>query len=83
MSAMFTLLLRLYPRSFRDEYGGEMRAIFAHRWCGSTAVRARGRLCLEAVADVARNAPALHWDILRQDVAFARLSRLLRVAVVQ
>jgi hypothetical protein len=27
----YNLLLRLYPKSFRNEYGGEMRAVFARR----------------------------------------------------
>lgn len=67
---LYEVLLCLYPASFRAEYGREMRAIFLKRW-----QQARGGshlvLLLETLGDVVRNAPPLHWDILRQDLSVA------------
>jgi hypothetical protein len=54
----YRVLLHLYPKSFRGEYGEEMCAVFAHErtsW-------------LAALVEVLRNAPAAHADILRQDL---------------
>jgi putative ABC transport system permease protein len=68
---LYDLLLRLYPASFRAEYGREMRAIFLSRWHHGRGVGSRLLLLLEACGDVLRNAPLLHWDILRQDVSIA------------
>jgi len=75
-SSFYRLLLRLYPSSFRSEYGAEMLAIFA-----ASVAAARGRfgriaLALRAVADVAPNALRAHLDVLRQDVRYS--ARALR-----
>jgi predicted permease len=67
---LYHALLWLYPASFRAEYGGEMRAIFARRWQQSPGVGSRLVLWFGALSDVLRNAPPLHWDVLRQDAAF-------------
>jgi predicted permease len=67
---LYAILLHLYPASFRAEYSGEMRAMFARRW-RDHARGGRTWLLLDALADALRNAPALHWEIVRQDVAFA------------
>ena len=56
----YRALLRLYPASFRAEYGEEMCAVLAKR---------RTSL-LAAVFEVLSNAPAVHWDILRQDLRY-------------
>ena len=56
----YRLLLHLYPASFRGEYGAEMCAVFASRQTS----------CAAAIWDVLRNAPAVHWDILRQDLRY-------------
>jgi putative ABC transport system permease protein len=69
---MYRALLRLYPRSFRDEYGGEMRAIFARRWRQDPRTFGRMLLLIEACIDALGNAPAAHIEIFRQDVAAAR-----------
>lgn len=56
----YRALLRLYPASFRAEYGEEMCAIFARRknsW-------------LASFFEVLLNAAAVHWDILRQDLRY-------------
>jgi putative ABC transport system permease protein len=68
---LYDLLLCFYPASFRDEYGREMRAIFVKRWQQRRGVGSRLVLLFEALGDVLRNAPLLHWDILRQDVSVA------------
>jgi predicted permease len=56
----YRALLHLYPSSFRAEYGEEMCAVFATRQTSSLA----------AIWDVLRNAPAVHWDVLRQDLRY-------------
>ena len=63
----FRLLLRLYPRSFRVEYATELVRAFeaSHRGKGAIA------LALAAMADVVPNAFAAHWELLRQDLAYA------------
>lgn len=67
---VYRLLLRLYPASFRNEYGEEMYRLFAER-------RARGdAVWREAIVDACVTAPRVHLDILRQDVRYARRSLL-------
>jgi predicted permease len=56
----YRALLHLYPASFRAEYGDEMCAVYKRR---------RTPL-LSAALEVLRNAPAVHWDILRQDLRY-------------
>src|SRR5262245_8412431 len=65
-------LLWLYPASFREQYGGEIRAIFARRWRQAPRALDRVSLLVEAAADVLRNAPAAHLDLLMQDLRTAR-----------
>jgi putative ABC transport system permease protein len=67
----YRALLRLFPASFRAEYGPEMEAIFARRW-DAPGVPGRLALALGAVADVVPNALRAHGDILRQDLRYAR-----------
>lgn len=55
---LYRALLHLYPASFRAEYAEEMCAVIARRQTSRAA----------AIGDVLRNAPAAHWDILRQDL---------------
>ena len=72
-------LLRLYPASFRREYGDEMAA---HLPSPAARRQRRGRrasaLWLAAIAEVLRNAAIVHWDILRQDLRY--IARTLRRA---
>ena len=62
----YGLLLRLYPASFRAEYGDELSEVFARR--------ASGRFFLAvwwtALGDVVPNALALHGEILAQDLRY-------------
>ena len=72
---IYKLLLRVYPASFRNEYAGEMRAIFARRLeaAGPLGLIA---LWLETVPEVIGNAATVHWDLLRQDLSYT--ARMLR-----
>lgn len=64
-------LLRLYPASFRAEYGGEMERVFADRRRDAGGPVSRLALWIEAVLDTMRNALFVHGDILRQDLRYA------------
>src|SRR5262245_43239753 len=57
-------LLRLYPRDFRDEFGGEMTRLYRDR--GRT--EAGWRLWCSLLADLIRTAPQQHLSMLRQDL---------------
>jgi putative ABC transport system permease protein len=63
---LYRVLLRLYPREFRDEYGGEMSALFRDRY-------AHGRLTLwlQVLGDLWFHAPREHWTMFRQDAQYA------------
>ena len=67
----YRLLLRLFPKSFRHEYGGEMAAIFAKRRRDATGLWAVTLLWLETVVHAVRDACGVHADLLRQDVGYA------------
>jgi len=66
---IYRLLLYLYPASFRADYGEEMAAIFRIRLRAAT-----GLMCLalwfDVVQEIIMNAPAAHWDILKQDLRY-------------
>lgn len=68
------VLLRLYPGSFRDEFGAEIVA--AHRQRRREASSALGRaLCsAETAVDTVASACACHFDLLRQDLRFSARS---------
>lgn len=65
---LYAAILGCYPASFREEYGHEMRAIFARRWQRAAGAGARAVLLLDALLDALRNAPAAHADIFVQDL---------------
>jgi len=65
--------LLLYPAEFRDEFGAEMMQFFRDD-CSRT-LRSLGPvglllLGLRTCVDVARSAPGVHMEILRQDLRF-------------
>jgi putative ABC transport system permease protein len=66
----YRILLRLYPSSFRAEYGEEMAAMFARRLRAESGFP--GILLLQArtIFDVLPNALHAHSDILRQDLRY-------------
>ena len=74
----YRALLRLYPASFRAEYGDEMRAVFDQRRREAGGGLAAARLWLEAAGDVAFNALRVHADLLGQDLRYT--ARTLRRA---
>src|SRR5689334_22443404 len=63
-------LLRLFPGSFRAEYGGEMLKDFARDWSAASGA-ARPTLLMTAMVDVIANAFRVHADILHQDLKYA------------
>ena len=67
----YRLLLRLFPKSFRHEYAGEMSAIFARRRRDAAGPWAVTLLWLVTIAETVRDACGVHADLLRQDVGYA------------
>ncbi|HEY7727173.1 MAG TPA: ABC transporter permease, partial [Candidatus Eisenbacteria bacterium] len=70
----FGLLLRLYPASFRNEYGEEMRALHRHRRSIASGPFEVAGLWISTVWDVLVNAAREHADILRQDLRWSSRS---------
>jgi predicted permease len=68
---LYRLLLHLFPRSFRAEYGAEMQKDFQREWNSGGA---RLPLMLTTIVDVAGNAAGVHADILQQDLKYAARS---------
>jgi putative ABC transport system permease protein len=67
---LYRLLLRLYPASFRIEYGDEMAAIFALRRRQASGALDTLMLWADTIGEIVLNAIAEHWDILRQDLRY-------------
>jgi predicted permease len=70
----YRALLRLYPSSFRAEYGREMTAVFANELRDAPGPGARALLWCRAIADIVSNALPVHADILRQDLRYVARS---------
>jgi putative ABC transport system permease protein len=68
---LYGFLLRLYPASFRHEYGGEMRAVFQRRLRDAHGPAGRATLWAGTLIETAVNAAIVHWDILRGDLGYA------------
>jgi predicted permease len=66
---IYRLLLYLYPASFRADYGDEMAAIFRMDLRNARGA-ARLTLWFRVLHEVIMNAPAVHWDILKQDLRY-------------
>ena len=66
----YSALLRLFPKSFRLEYGEEMQRIFDERWRRASGGWEVAKLWCETAMDVIPNAVLVHGDILRQDMRF-------------
>jgi hypothetical protein len=64
---LYRALLRLYPSSFRAEYGEEMSAAFAQAHARTTPVGRIG-LFLRTAADDVLNALGVHRSILIADL---------------
>ena len=68
---LYRLLLRLYPSSYRAEYGDEMTAIFAQQLRQSSGMMGQCGFWLAAFAEVSSNAAALHCEIAQRDLRSA------------
>lgn len=66
---IYRLLLYLYPASFRADYADEMAAIFVIELRAARGL-ARLTLWFTVFHEVIMNAPAVHWDILKQDLRY-------------
>ncbi len=67
----YDLLLALYPASFRQEYGAEMRALFEIRRRDASGPAAVAALWARTIGETAANAALVHWDMLRSDLKYA------------
>lgn len=67
---LYAALLRLYPSSFRNEYGPGMTDLF-ERACAEKGAVGRAFLLLGAAAEEVPNAVAVHWDVLVEDLRYA------------
>jgi len=72
---LYRLRLHLYPASFRNEYAGEICAVFARR-LRDTSAPGLPALWIGVFCEVLFNASAVHLDILRQDLRYT--ARALR-----
>lgn len=70
MTRLYSLLLRLYPASFRADYASEMVRTFEE----SNAHHGKLRATIAAFADVVPNALAAHWQLLTADLKYAARS---------
>ena len=64
-------LMALYPRSFRNEYGGEMDRVFRRRRRDASGPIGVAGLWMSEIVDVIANASRVHLDILRQDLRYS------------
>jgi putative ABC transport system permease protein len=69
MTRLYRALLRLYPASFRHDYGDEMAAVFADAWAASSPL-GRVVLVLSTVASETVDAFGVHWALLVQDLRY-------------
>ena len=63
MLRLYTLLLKLYPARFREEYGSPMESLFRDEYREADGIRARIRLWLRALSDLALSIPQ---ELLRE-----------------
>jgi putative ABC transport system permease protein len=64
---LYRLLLRLYPREFREDYGAEMTSLYRARAREEGTVS----LWLALLSDLARTAPREHGSLLLRDTRYA------------
>ena len=75
---MYRWLLRLYPASFRNEYGREMAAVFARERRDTRTAPGMAALWLRVIADTCITAAGIHRDILTQDLRYTLRTLRLR-----
>lgn len=66
----YSVLLHLYPASWRSEYADEMSGVFAARHKSESNAIALLVLWIETIADLIPGAIAVHLDVLRQDLIY-------------
>ncbi|MGH9859054.1 MAG: ABC transporter permease [Candidatus Acidiferrales bacterium] len=66
----YRILLRLYPASFRGEYGEPMCAVFDERRRAARGALGVLALWLDTLLELPVSAVQVHWDILRQDLRY-------------
>ncbi|HTM32704.1 MAG TPA: ABC transporter permease [Vicinamibacterales bacterium] len=67
----YRLILRLYPRSFRESYGAELEAVARSRAREAHGFLATMLFVIEVTADTIVSAAASHADIVRADLRSA------------
>lgn len=68
---LYRALLRLFPASFRHEYGDEMSAVFARDLREASGLVALLALWTRTTIDIVLNAAGVHLDIVRQDIRYS------------
>jgi putative ABC transport system permease protein len=74
MKRVHELLLYLYPAAFRAEYAAELRQLVADESKQASGVLGRLELWLGVFTDALIAGAGAHWDLLRQDLRYARRS---------
>src|SRR5262249_51449915 len=66
----YTILLRLYPSAFREEYEKEMRAAFRQSRRSESGAMRRTLLWFSVATDTLATAPGEHLDMLMNDIRY-------------
>ncbi|MPZ18496.1 MAG: FtsX-like permease family protein [Luteitalea sp.] len=66
----YRILLRLYPASFRAEYGEQLCVVLEERLRVAGGVWARVWCWIDTLLELPAGAAQVHWDILGQDVRY-------------
>src|SRR5262245_39931377 len=70
MEKFYTVLLRLYPAAFREDYEREMRLAFRRRYREERGVLGSARLWLSILTDTFMTASREHYDMLMHDIRY-------------
>jgi putative ABC transport system permease protein len=68
---LFSILLRLYPAAFREEYEREMRLAFKRRYRETDGLFERAFLWLSILPDTFTTATREHFDMLMHDIRYS------------
>ena len=66
----YSILLRLYPAAFREEYEREMRASFRRQRRAEPGLAGRALLWISIIADTLATAPGEHFHMLMSDIRY-------------
>jgi predicted permease len=70
LDRFYSILLRLYPSAFREEYEREMRASFRRQRRAELGFAGRARLWISILADTLATAPGEHFHMLMNDLRY-------------